>query len=136
MKIAPATGLLGANLMKESLRPGSRVDSTSLKNPNRETDSSVILGSENREKAVAGRKPRKGRQGLRSKAGAESHLPLTVRENQVMGHLGKGLLYKEIADKMGISFTAVHKLQHKIFVKLHVSNRTEAVNKWKSGRRP
>jgi len=34
-----------------------------------------------------------------------------------MRHLANGLLYKEIADKMGISFAKVHKLQHKIFVK-------------------
>ena len=61
----------------------------------------------------------------------ESSLTLTLREIEVMGHLGNGLLYKEIADKMGISFAKVHKLQHKIFMKLNVNNRTEAVNKWK-----
>ncbi len=55
---------------------------------------------------------------------------LTARENQVMDGLAKGLLYKEIADELGISFSAVHKHQHKIFNKLRVSNRTEAISKW------
>jgi DNA-binding NarL/FixJ family response regulator len=57
---------------------------------------------------------------------------LTVREGQVMEHLAKGLLYKEIADRMNVSYAVVHKLQHKIFVKLQVTNRTEAVVKWYS----
>ena len=55
---------------------------------------------------------------------------LSPRERQVMEHLARGLLYKEIADRMNISYSVVHKLQHKIFVKLCVGNRTEAVVKW------
>ena len=77
---------------------------------------------------------RKLNQNFRCSTAPEIRRPLSGRENEVMKHLRQGLLYKEIADKMGISFTAVHKLQHKIFVKLRVGNRTEAVNKWKSGR--
>lgn len=56
---------------------------------------------------------------------------LTKREMEVMIGLAKGLLYKEIADQLGISFSAVHKHQHKIFMRLHVSNRTEAISKWR-----
>ncbi len=63
-------------------------------------------------------------------AASEARSPLTVREIEVIRYLSKGLLYKEIADRMGISFSIVHKLQHKIFVKLHVGNRTEAINRW------
>lgn len=59
-----------------------------------------------------------------------SCLTLTPRERQVMESLSEGLLYKEIADKIGISFSAVHKHQHKIFKKLGVANRTEAIRKW------
>jgi len=44
--------------------------------------------------------------------------------------LAEGQLYKEIADRMNISYSVVHKHQHKIFVKLRVGNRTEAVVKW------
>lgn len=49
-----------------------------------------------------------------------------------MTHLANGLLYKEIADRMNVSYGAVHKLQHKIFLKLRVSNRTEAAVKWRT----
>ncbi len=50
--------------------------------------------------------------------------------------LAKGLLYKEIADALDVSYGTVHKLQHQIFLKLQVTNRTEAVVKWlnRSGR--
>ena len=58
---------------------------------------------------------------------------LTDREHHVMICLAKGLLYKEIADELRLSFSTVHKLQHRIFLKLHVSNRTEAVTKWRNG---
>ena len=47
-----------------------------------------------------------------------------------MRRLEKGLLYKEIADELGISLSAVHKHQHNIFLKLHVGNRTEAILRW------
>jgi len=53
--------------------------------------------------------------------------PLSQRDNEVMSYLEEGLLYKEIADKMGISYSAVHKHQHRIFLKLRVSNRAEAI---------
>jgi len=62
----------------------------------------------------------------------ESSLALTLRENEAMRHLGNGLLYKEIADNMGISFAELHKVQHEILVNLNVRNRTEAVDKRKS----
>ena len=56
---------------------------------------------------------------------------LTNLENQVMECLANGLLYKEVADHLHISYTAVHKCQHRIFLKLHAGNRTEAVAKWR-----
>ncbi len=51
-----------------------------------------------------------------------------------MDYLVQGLLYKEIASAMNVSYGAVHKLQHKIYLKLQVTNRTEAVVKWLNGR--
>ncbi len=86
-------------------------------------------------RSATGRKlgPEKLHQGSCYPAASDARSPLTVRENEVIRYLAKGFLYKEIADKMGISFAIVHKLQHKIFVKLHVSNRTEAINKWRIG---
>ena len=62
-----------------------------------------------------------------------SFSPLTQREYLVMEHLAKGLLYKEIADRLKISYAVVHKLQHKIFIKLRATNRTEAIAKWQQG---
>ena len=57
-------------------------------------------------------------------------LLLSEREHQVMKCLVQGLLYKEIGDKLGLSYSAVHKHQHKIFLKLGVNNRSEAIEKW------
>jgi DNA-binding NarL/FixJ family response regulator len=57
-------------------------------------------------------------------------LLLSPRESEVLKNLAKGLLYKEISDKLGISYASVHKYQHKIFQKLQVSNRSEAIRIW------
>jgi len=63
----------------------------------------------------------------------ENELPstsvLSPRENEVLQLLSKGLLYKEIADKLFISIATVRQHIHKIYEKLHVQNRTEALNK-------
>jgi len=55
---------------------------------------------------------------------------LNNREAAVMEGLAAGLLYKEIADRLRVTVCVVHKLQHKVFLKLHVTNRTEAVQRW------
>jgi DNA-binding NarL/FixJ family response regulator len=54
---------------------------------------------------------------------------LSNRENEILQLLSKGLLYKEIADKLSISVNTVRQHIHKIYEKLHVQNRTEAINK-------
>lgn len=54
---------------------------------------------------------------------------LTDRENEMLQLLSKGLLYKEIADQMNISVNTVKQHIHNIYEKLHVQNRTEAINK-------
>lgn len=54
---------------------------------------------------------------------------LSNRENEVLQLLSKGLLYKEIADQLSISTGTVRQHIHKIYEKLHVQNRTEAINK-------
>jgi len=54
---------------------------------------------------------------------------LSNRENEILKLLAKGLLYKEIADQLGISTSTVRQHIHKIYEKLHVQNRTEAINK-------
>lgn len=54
---------------------------------------------------------------------------LTAREKDVLELLAKGMLYKEIAEELGISFHTVRQHICKIYEKLHVQNKTEAINK-------
>lgn len=55
---------------------------------------------------------------------------LSDRENEVLKLLADGLLYKEIADRLHIVHGTVRQHIHNIYEKLHVQNRTEAVNKY------
>ena len=56
-------------------------------------------------------------------------LPLTEREQEILVQLSKGLLYKEIGELLGITTGTVKQHIHKIYDKLQVSNKTEAINK-------
>ena len=60
---------------------------------------------------------------------SEEAAVLTPRERDVLELLAKGMLYKEIADQLGISFHTVRQHIGKIYEKLHVQNKTEAINK-------
>jgi DNA-binding NarL/FixJ family response regulator len=55
---------------------------------------------------------------------------LSNRENEVLELLAGGLLYKEIAERLFIGHGTVRQHIHNIYEKLHVQNRTEAVNKY------
>jgi DNA-binding NarL/FixJ family response regulator len=55
---------------------------------------------------------------------------LTEREREILMLLAEGLLYKEIGSRVGISEGAVKQHIHRMYGKLHVQNRTEAVNKY------
>lgn len=54
---------------------------------------------------------------------------LSPRENQILQLLTDGYLYKEIADQLGIGFETVRTHIRRIYDKLHVRTRTEAVVK-------
>jgi DNA-binding NarL/FixJ family response regulator len=54
---------------------------------------------------------------------------LSPRENEVLQLLSKGLLYKEISIRLSISTGTVRQHIHNIYEKLHVQNRTEAINR-------
>lgn len=54
---------------------------------------------------------------------------LTPRENEILKQLSKGFLYKEIADQLSVSKETIKKHIQNIYKKLHVQNRTEAINK-------
>jgi DNA-binding NarL/FixJ family response regulator len=64
------------------------------------------------------------------KPGLRTNDVLTIRETEILTLLSKGLLYKEISSKLNISIGTVKQHIHKIYEKLHVQNRTEAINKF------
>ena len=55
---------------------------------------------------------------------------LTDREEELLKLLASGYLYKEIANKMGIKEGTVKQHAHKIYLKLQVNNKTEAIKKY------
>jgi len=55
---------------------------------------------------------------------------LSQREQEVLDCLSHGFLYKEIAEKLGISYETVHTYVRRIYEKLQVRTRTEAVAKF------
>jgi DNA-binding NarL/FixJ family response regulator len=58
------------------------------------------------------------------------NLLLNAREKEILKNLAEGLLYKEISQKLGISYSAVHKSLHAIYKKFQVRNRSEAIRLW------
>jgi two-component system, NarL family, response regulator LiaR len=62
----------------------------------------------------------------------EQTFGLTERELEVIILLSKGLLYKEISDQLFISANTVKNHVKSIYKKLHVQNKVEAVNKYRS----
>ena len=66
----------------------------------------------------------------RSPASNEATAELSTREREVLDCLSEGLIYKEIAEKLGISYETVHTYIRRIYEKLQVRTRTEAVAKF------
>ena len=54
---------------------------------------------------------------------------LTAKEKQILDLLAKGFLYKEIANQLHSTRNTIKQHIHHIYEKLHVQNRTEAINK-------
>jgi DNA-binding NarL/FixJ family response regulator len=74
---------------------------------------------------------RKVVQSFQRSAAAEAQTEsLSEREQQVLDLLSRGLIYKEIAEKLGISYETVHTYIRRIYEKLQVRTRTEAVAKF------
>ena len=74
---------------------------------------------------------RKVVQSFQRSAAAEAETEkLSEREQQVLDLLSQGLMYKEIADKLSISYETVHTYIRRIYEKLQVRTRTEAVAKF------
>ncbi|MBW8782913.1 MAG: response regulator transcription factor [Verrucomicrobia bacterium] len=55
---------------------------------------------------------------------------LSPRESEILSHLAKGFSYKQIADNLNLSQHTVNNHLRKIYGKLHVQTRTEAVVKF------
>ena len=74
---------------------------------------------------------RKVVQSFRQRASeAASEADLTPREEQILRLLAEGHVTKEIASQLGISFFTAQNHLKKIYEKLHVRSRTEAVIKY------
>jgi DNA-binding NarL/FixJ family response regulator len=54
---------------------------------------------------------------------------LTTREREVLDLLAKGMLYKEIADQLAVKHNTVHTLVRRIYEKLQVHTRREAIER-------
>jgi DNA-binding NarL/FixJ family response regulator len=65
-----------------------------------------------------------------SPAGSAETDHLTPREEEILAALAKGYRYKEVAEKLFISPETVRSHVHRIYEKLHVRSRTEAVVKY------
>lgn len=62
-------------------------------------------------------------------AGIQEH-NLSPRENQILGLLTQGYLYKEISGQLGISIATVNCHIRNIYEKMHVRSRAQAVAKY------
>ncbi len=72
----------------------------------------------------------KGRPG--AKAADEE---LTPRQQEILEHLASGMLYKEIAMALGVSYDTVNNHIRQIYRKLHIRSRSQAVAKFYASRR-
>jgi DNA-binding NarL/FixJ family response regulator len=61
---------------------------------------------------------------------------LTPAEKEFLGQLAMGYTYKEIASRMNIAMDTVRTYVRKVYDKLHVHSRTEAVVKYLHHQRP
>ncbi len=58
---------------------------------------------------------------------------LSPRERTVLDYLAKGYLYKEIAESLGLSALTVDTYVRRIYEKLQVNSRSQAVAKYLKG---
>lgn len=66
----------------------------------------------------------------KAKGDNEKQPHLSPREQMVLDCLAKGLTYKQIADQLGISIDTIRTHLRRVYEKLHVQSRTEAVAKY------
>jgi DNA-binding NarL/FixJ family response regulator len=61
---------------------------------------------------------------------AAKEAELSAREREVLNGLAEGYVYKQIADQLGVSIHTLRNYIRRIYEKLHVHTRTEAVAKY------
>jgi len=66
----------------------------------------------------------------KAKQTGEKDIHLSPREEMVLDCLAKGLTYKQIADQLNVSIHTVRNYIRRVYEKLHVRSRTEAVVKY------
>ncbi|MFM1904883.1 MAG: hypothetical protein RLZZ440_2783 [Planctomycetota bacterium] len=59
---------------------------------------------------------------------------LTPRQREILEHLASGMLYKEIATALGVSYDTVNNHIRQIYRKLHIRSRSQAVAKFYASR--
>ena len=62
------------------------------------------------------------------KQASTRHAQLTAREMEVLQLLSRGLLYKEVADQLGLSRKTIRNHCANIYEKLQVNTKLEAIN--------
>ena len=55
---------------------------------------------------------------------------LSPREQEVLDFLARGFLYKEIADRLGVSYATIRTHVERIYQKLRVRSRTQAIARY------
>jgi DNA-binding NarL/FixJ family response regulator len=66
-------------------------------------------------------------------SGSEAHQEaLSPREQEILRLLARGKAYKEMADVLGVSMGTINTHVRRIYQKLHVSSRSEAVSRFSS----
>jgi len=73
-------------------------------------------------------------QGVEQTEGEKTHL--TTREQMVLDCFAKGLTYKQTASRLNISVDTIRTYVRRVYEKLHVQSRTEAVAKYMRHREP
>jgi len=73
---------------------------------------------------------RKVVQSFQRRPAAEPVAALSPRENEILELLARGYLYKEIADKLKIAGPTVNSFIRRIYEKLHVHSRSQAIAKY------
>ncbi len=63
-------------------------------------------------------------------SGVIAEAKLSDREREILELLAEGLLYKEISPRLSLSEGSIKQHIHRMYEKLHVQNRTEAVNRF------